>query len=192
MPARVFRVLLCLCLPLSGCAGPGRAPWANVAPATNPLYVAASNEEVLWERTVDVLHDFHFELARENRLARVIETDWRVGSGLLEPWHHDSVGFTNRLESTLQSVRRRVQITIIPDDRGAGYLVNVAAFKEFEDLPGVAANSPGGATFSESTPLERDLNPVVGQSSPSTWIPAGRDLALEQAILTNLQAAYSG
>jgi hypothetical protein len=177
------------------CLAPGCAlPWMSASrlpPAGNPMLVAATNEEVLWERTVDVLHDFHFEMAGENRFSRVIETEYRTGSGLLEPWHQDSVGVENRLESTLQSVRRKVFVRLIPDEAGRGYLVSVEAYKEFEDLPGVAANSPGGATFQESTPLQRDLNLVVGQSAPSGWSPAGRDIAVEQRILQSLQIAYS-
>ena len=74
----------------------------------------------------------------------------------------------------------------------SGYAIMVEAFKEREDLPGIAANSPGAATFSESTPFSRDLSPVVGQRQPSRWIPVGRDLDLEQAILTSLRAAYTG
>ncbi|MBX3440885.1 MAG: hypothetical protein KF774_00665 [Planctomyces sp.] len=161
-------------------------------PAANPMFVGSNNEDAVWERTVDVLHEFHFGIARENRLSRVIETQYFVGSGVLEPWHSDSVGLANRLESTLQSVRRRVIVNVIPGEQGQGYLVSVEAFKELEDLPGIAANSTGAATFSENEPLRRDLNPVVGQSTPSGWIPAGRDLALEAAILGRLQRAYSG
>ncbi|MBX3439594.1 MAG: hypothetical protein KF861_19050 [Planctomycetaceae bacterium] len=170
------------------------SPWmasGSFAPVANPLPVMATNDEVLWERTVDVLHDFHFEIARESRFSRVIETEYRTGSGVLEPWHQDSVGSENRWESTLQSIRRKVIVRVLPSGDGAGYLVTVEAFKESEDLAGVAANSPGGATFQEATPLDRDLNQVVGQSAPSGWIPLGRDAALEQHILRSLQVAYS-
>ena len=55
-----------------------------------------------------------------------------------------------------------------------------------KDLPGVAANSLGGATFLESKPLDRDLNLVVGQSAPSGWMWAGRDYQLEQSIVGQL------
>ncbi|MGE4003300.1 MAG: hypothetical protein AB7I48_24200, partial [Planctomycetaceae bacterium] len=48
---------------IAGCASPWTAPRTVVH---NPLSVPAANEEVLWERTVDVLHDFHFTIAREN------------------------------------------------------------------------------------------------------------------------------
>lgn len=189
----VFRLLVLtgVCS-LWGCALPGR-PLTAPGPVavTNPLMVATRNEELVWERAVDVLHDFQFEIARENRLGRMIETIPKVGSGVLEPWHHDSVTLEDRLESSLQSIRRIAHVSLQPDDSGQGFLVGVAVYKELEHLPGIAGNSPGAATFSESTPLMRDLDPVVGQTSPSVWVPVGRDAALEHAMLQRLRAAYS-
>lgn len=165
-------------------------PWTATPQVSNPVLVLTKNEEFVWERAIDMLHDFQFEIANENRLGRVIETAPKVGAGVLEPWHHDAVGLESRLEGSLQSIRRIVQVSLQPDDNNQGYLVSVAAYKELEDLPGIAGNSPGAATFSESTPLVRNLNPVVGQTSPSVWIPMGRDVLLEQAMLTRLRAAY--
>lgn len=182
---------------ISGCALPptgqfAAAPYGTQAQsAGNPLIVVTTNEELVWERAVDVLHDFNFEIERENRLAKTIQTAPKVGASLFEPWHKDAVGFSCRLEGTLQSVRRTVQISMQAQEEGGAYIVTVAAYKETEDLPGLAANSPGAATFQESQPLQRDLDPVVGQTAPSTWIPAGRDPLLEQAILDELRAAYS-
>ena len=175
-----------------GCAGPGWGPQAS-APAlvSNPLLVSTGSEELVWERAIDVLHEFHFEIARENRLGKVIETAPLVGAGLLEPWHQDAVDFPSRLEGSLQSVRRTVQVSMRPGEQQPGYLVSVAVYKEVEDLPGIAANSPGAATFAESTPLIRNLDPVVGESTPSGWIPQGRDPGLEQAILRRLYEQYS-
>jgi hypothetical protein len=96
---------------IMGCALPGQPPVVNATvPVSNPLLVTG-NEEVVWERAVDVLHEFQFEIGRENRVGRVIETIPKVGSGLLEPWQHDSIGFDNRLESTLQPIRRIVQVS---------------------------------------------------------------------------------
>ena len=149
------------------------------------------NEELVWERAIDVLHQLQFEIDRENRLAKVIRTAPKVGASVFEPWHRDAVGIENRLEGTFQSIRRTAEIAMQPDDQGRGYVVSVAVYKEVEDLPGLAANSPGAATFSESQPLHRDLNDVVGQTVRSQWVPAGRDPLLEQALLSRLQAAYS-
>ncbi len=191
---------LCVCVVFIqvGCTFSETSPLLVHAPQgaglPNPMHVGVSagpqQQEWLWERTVTVLHDYHFNIEREDRFASVIETDYRTGSGILEPWHLDSVGMFNRLESTLQPIRRKVQVSLFPDENGTGYRVGVEAWKEIEYIPGLAANSPGGATFSESTPLERDLNPVVGQTAPSQWIRQGRDVELEQAILQSLTMAY--
>ena len=118
----------------NGCAMMGPRLGFAPAAAANPIYVASYNENAVWEATVDVLHEFHFDIARENRLSRVIETAYLTGAGVLEPWHSDSVGLENRLESTFQSIRRRVIVNVIPDERGQGYLVSVEALKELEDL----------------------------------------------------------
>jgi len=155
----------------------------------NPIFIPAGNQEVVWESVVDMLHDFQFPVARENRLDGIIQTDYKVGSGVLEPWHHDSVGHDNVWESTFQSIRRRAFVSISPAE--GGYLVGIEAFKEKEDLPGLAANSAGGATFQENFPLKRDLNLVVGQSTPSGWIPQGRDPELENEMLNRLQHGFS-
>lgn len=187
---RLIAVLLCcatFALAGAGCATPSRTAFQ---PVSNPLSVTAVNEDQLWERTIDVLHDYHFRIERENRIARVIETAPRVGSGVLEPWNNDSVGLDSRMESTLQSIRRTVIVTMIPAETPGGFHIAVQVLKEKEDVAGLTANSPGAATFLESAPLTRDLDPVLGQSGPSTWIPLGRDMALEQSLLRSLQSAY--
>lgn len=173
---------------VSGCSM--TSGWSGGRQASNPIFVPTSSHEAVWERTVDVLHDYPFQIAHENKLDGVIETKYKVGSNLLEPWHKETIGFENRLESGLQSIRRRVFINITPVD--GGYLLGVEAHKELEDLVGVAAGSAGGATFHESSPLQRELNLVVGQSTPSGWIPQGRDLVLEQDVLNRLSQCFNG
>lgn len=155
--------------------------------AGGSVFVPIADQDLIWERAVDVLHDYQFEVARENKFDHYIETQYKVGSSVLEPWHRDSVGLENLAESTFQSIRRKVIVRIIPAD--GGHLVAFEAFKEIEDVQGIVANTAGGATFQESTPLRRDLNLVVGQSRPSGWIPHGRDAALEQSLLARLNAA---
>lgn len=179
-------ILLTLIVLALGCS---HAPRQAVTTPPAPIFVPATNQEAVWERVVDVLHQYYFRLAREDRQDGIIETEYKVGAGLQEPWHPDAVGFENRLEGTLQSIRRRVIVRITPDD--GGYLVTVEAFKELENLQGLAANSPGGATFQEHSPLQRDLDVVVGQTAPSGWIPLGRDPALEYDMIHRLQVALS-
>src|SRR5712664_1324196 len=56
-PARMLRtfvslVLLGLCGLSSGCA------FGRPAVAGNPIFIPAGNEDAIWERTVDVVHDY--------------------------------------------------------------------------------------------------------------------------------------
>jgi hypothetical protein len=182
----VSLLFLGLCGSTSGCA------FSRPLVAGNPIFISAGNEDAVWERTVDVLHDY-FDIARENRIVGsqpgVIETRFRVGASLLEPWHRDSHGLDNRVESTLQSIRRMARVSVTPAQ--GGYLIGVEVFKEIEDLPGVANNTAGGATFHQADPLRRDLDLVTGQSSPSGWVPRGRDTILENEMLRRMQLAYT-
>ncbi|MGC1274123.1 MAG: hypothetical protein WBC44_10485 [Planctomycetaceae bacterium] len=177
-----FLLLAGLVAALSGCAS------LNAPTASNPVFVPATHYETAWERTVDAIHDFKFPLARESKIDGVIETQYVVGSGVLEPWNRDSVGFDNRMESTLQSIRRRALVRITPTQ--GGYLVAVEAYKEQEDVRGPVANTAGGASFQVNQPLQRDLNLVVGQAAPSGWIALGRDPALEQAMLARIRSRF--
>lgn len=185
MSRQVIPVILAVLLAaaLSGCASMG----AQGPPVSNPVFVRANNPEEAWERTVDVVHDYLFEIERENKLGGVIETRYKTGASSLEPWHPDSVGVVNRLQSTLQSIRRKAYVHFTPAP--GGYLVGVEAVKELEDVPR-AANFAGGATFLDNSALQRDLNPVVGQATPSGWINQGRDPALEQAMLRSINRRF--
>ncbi len=180
--SRLLLILFCLL----ACGGCHNLRKATPGPIGQPLFVASNNQNAVWERTVDVLHKYPFFIRREDRLDGVIETDYKTGSGLLEPWHKESVGAYQRLESTLQSIRRRVVVNITPAE--GGYFINVEAYKELEDLSG---GTPGGATFQDITPLERDLNLIAGQITPPGWISQGRDFVLEEDILERLHKAFS-
>lgn len=161
---------------------------AKGPPIANPVFVRANNPEEAWERTVDVVHDYLFEIERENKLGGVIETRYKTGASMLEPWHPDTVGAENRWESSLQSIRRKAFVRFTPAP--GGYLVGIEAVKELEDVS-KAANFAGGATFLDNSALQRDLNPVVGQATPSGWINKGRDEDLEQAMLRTLNRRFS-
>ena len=184
-PIRCSLVLAALCSVVGGCALPWSAP-VQTQPTANPFHLAGGSFDATWEASVDVLHRYGFKIARESRLEFLIETEPMVGSGCLEPWFGDSVGKANRLESTLQSIRRRVLVRVSPHEAG-GYLVGVEAIKEKEDVAGQVANSPGLASTQQYRESGRDLNEVIGQTAPSGWYAVGRDFALEQHLLESLQ-----
>jgi hypothetical protein len=153
--------------------------------AENPLVVPGRDFEAVWNKTVAVV-DKYFDIASENRLSRTITTQPKMGATLLEPWSGDSVGFTERLESTLQTMRRFAIIKVEPAPSG-GYLVKVEVRKELEDLTKPDRQAAGRAVFNNDFPVNR-VREIIGPVPVATgWIPRGRDPNLEQAILAGIR-----
>src|SRR5262245_14854184 len=122
----------------SGIVQPG-AP-AVVSPAIIPqsaVLVPAMNRDYAWDQIVDIVDDY-FKIEHEERLKLVggVVTEGRIdtfpvtGATLFEPWRRDSANLYERWESTLQSIRRRADIRVMPVDQG--YLVDVAVWKQLE------------------------------------------------------------
>ncbi len=177
----------------------------------NNVVVPAVNRDFAWDQIVDVVDDY-FEVEREDRVKLVgdvltegsIDTFPLTGATLFEPWRRDSVGYYERLESTLQSIRRRAFVRVVPDQHG--YLVDVTVIKELEDVPQPEKASAGAATFRYDTSLQRDTEFATdpyripgdparpnGPRTPTVgWIPLGRDPALEQVMLAKIQTRLGG
>jgi hypothetical protein len=155
--------------------------------AENPLVVPATDFNAVWNKTVAVV-DKYFDIASENRLSRTIVTQPRIGATLLEPWSGDSVGFHERLESSLQTIRRFAIIKIDPAPSG-GYLVKVEVRKELEDMVKPDRQAAGRAVFNNDFPVNRTREIVGPVPAPLGWINRGRDPNLEQAILAGVRDA---
>ena len=196
-PARPFLVLLaaaslCGCarfhLPLGPQLGLGGPP-----PIENPMFVPALDGELLWNQTVDAVDDY-FRIEREERVRLIggVLTEGRIdtfpitGSTLLEPWRRDSTPGYEKLHATLQSIRRRALVRVIPTE--GGYLLEVAVQKELEDLDKPEHATAGGATLRHDGSLVRQEGASGRYSATLGWIPLGRDLTLEQRILADLRA----
>src|SRR5260370_23518293 len=71
----------------------------------NPLVVPSSDFEMVWNKTVAVVNKY-FDIESENRLARTIVTQPKMGATLLEPCALDSATAQDRVEATLPTLRR--------------------------------------------------------------------------------------
>jgi hypothetical protein len=184
---------------LAGCAGGTYwTPPAGQPIATgyqNPIFVPGSDPQCVWPGVVEVVEDY-FKIQREKpvQVAGQVITEGRIdtfpkiGATLLEPWDHDSANAYERLESTLQTIRRRAIVRVVPAQ--GGYWVDVAVFKELEDLPQPAMSTAGAAIFRYDSSLNRVINPDVAGPVTKGWIPQGRDAALEQRMLGQLQERF--
>jgi len=175
-------------LTMAGCAAVP-APFVYYE---NPAFLPGGNHDVVWDTLVDVVDDY-FRIDREERVKRLptadgeiltvgrIDTFPEVGATYLEPWRGDSASAYERLESTLQTIRRRAEIKLTPQD--GGFLLDVAVYKELEDARRPTYATTGSATFRYDNSLQRYTEPVGGQAPNVGWIPQGRDPALEQRII---------
>lgn len=165
---------------LAGCA---TAP-SSVA-IDNPTTVANTNYEQVWAVTIEVL-DKYFDIAYENRYDGRIETKPVAGATCFEPWRPDSIGSRARIESTLQTIRRRGFVLVTPTPAG-GFQIVVEVYKEIEDLPTPIGMQFGGGTFISSIePIREEV--VSAPVAPGAgWISLGRDTALETRILGEIQ-----
>ena len=164
----------------------------------NPLCIAAANHDVVWETTVNVVGNY-FRIKDELPVRAFgetltegrIETYPEVGTTLLEPWRGDSANTYERLESTLQSMRRyAVILRVIPVQTG-GFSLDVAVYKELENAAQPMMALTGTGTFNTAGPMTRVVNPVAEQDANIGWIKMGRDPVLEQRILGHLQYRLS-
>ena len=189
-------------LAVSGCCS-GTTHWSSpnqpidTIVLNNPLFVSGTDHELIWETVCDVVDDY-FVIARSEPVRQVgnmltegrIETAPKAGATYLEPWDKDSASSYERLESTLQSIRRFAVIRVIPTQ--GGYWIDTQVYKELEDVARPAFGSVGPSTFHLDSTFTRVL-PVVGeQETHSGWIPQGRDGALEQRLLGHFQYRIAG
>jgi hypothetical protein len=162
----------------------------------NPLFLPPVDREFLWNQSVDALDDY-FRIEREDRVRLIggvltegrIDTFPTIGSTLFEPWRTDSTRGYEKLHATLQSIRRRATLRIIPVE--GGYLLDVVVQKELEDLDKPEHATAGGATLRHDGTLVRQEGPPGRFSVTLGWIPIGRDVALEQRILADISARLS-
>jgi hypothetical protein len=187
---------------LAGCAA---APWSPAPPAAagfdNPVFIPVADPNRVWDGVTDVVTEY-FKIDREEPVrvlnntptTGVIETYPKLGATLLEPWDHDSADAYQRLESTLQTIRRRAVVQIVPAQ--GGYWVSVQVFKELENLKTPEFASAGTTTFRSTINTEATLSRVVNPSGPPVpveagWIPQGRDPVLEQRMLGQLRYVFT-
>ena len=189
-------LLAALLAAASGCASltGWREPAGPPVPiyVDNPMLVPVCDPNALWETVADVIGDY-FQIQRELPIRVVgntitegrLDTFPEVASTILEPWRHDSADTYEKLEATLQSIHRYARVQVTPVQQG--FRIDVAIFKELENVTQPAHASAGAATFRYDNSLTRVVNPVGGQDVNKGWIPMGRDRALEQRILLQLR-----
>jgi len=179
---------------LSGLADPAQpAPPLGVGAVPNPLVVPVPEPEFFWNQLVDTIDDY-FDIRIERRVHVIggvitegrVETHYQPAATLLEPWRWDSTPGYEKLHATTQSLRRRALVRVIP--AGGRYSVHVVVEKELEDVDRPAHSMPGFAIPRHDGSLGRAENRIDDGPRTLGWIPLGRDVTLENEILSELYA----
>jgi hypothetical protein len=189
---------------LSGCGmgpeytAPPGCPPQQVAPAqpavavyANPVLLPIADPQCAWEQVVDAVDDY-FRIEREEPVHMAgnmltegsIITVPEISPTIFEPWRHDTVDPDQRLENTLQTMRRRAVVRVIPVQ--GGHSVEVQVFKELENNRRPDYTTAGAATLRYDSSLTSIENPIGGQPVTLGWIAQGRDTSLEQQIIADL------
>ncbi|MEO9595044.1 hypothetical protein [Rhodopirellula bahusiensis] len=157
----------------------------------NPLDLPPVPADFLWLQVVDAVDDV-FKISREQPVVNQpgavlegrLETSYKVGGSILEPWRKDSSPGFERLQSTLQSIRRRAIVHVRPHSNG--YSVEIIVQKDLEDTDRTqyATETTAGQRHDGSRTSRVD----DFDDNPQTlgWIPLGRDTTLEQILLQDI------
>ena len=200
--AHCLTVLAVLCASLIGCA-------AAPGPARSSVEIAAAEYGRMYQGALEVLRDRHLQVAEADYRFGHITSVPLVSPTIAEPWRR-SLGTTGQtLQSTLNSQRRVVSITIEPLGDADGDQAQPTAEPETPAAEGAAAiraeyrlivevtleqlqvprryltgSTSGGKVFGtlEEVPTEWAQRGITG----SYWSPVGRDPHLEQQLLEQI------
>ena len=157
----------------------------------NPLQLPPAPDDFVWLQVVDAVDDY-FRIAREQPVQHRgdalldgrIETAYRTGASILEPWRKDSTPGFERWQSTFQSIRRRAIVTLRPTPQG--YSLEVVVQKELEDTDRTQYSTESTAGIRHDGTVVRREDRYDDSPVTLGWIPLGRDASLEQVILRDI------
>ncbi len=163
----------------------------NAPTSNNPIFVEGYDHEFLWAVLVDVV-DQHFEIEREMpiRLYGNVLTEGRldakpkIGASLAELWYADSIGLRERFDCTLQTIRRRVEVRVIPEN--SGYQIDVKVYKELEDNKRPLKSTANVANLRYEDQIENDPDLIDIDPSATGWYIIERDALMENGLLLEI------
>jgi hypothetical protein len=159
---------------------------------SNPLTVPTQDSEFLWNQIIDTVEDYFDRNRSEIRPVRDgvqwiegrIETYPQISATYLEPWRKDALEGFQRLQSTLQTMRRTAIIRITPVNEG--FSVSVEVIKEIEDVNRSLLSSDSSASSRHDGTIVRADPNLQGSPITQGWIRQENDTDLEQRLLREI------
>ncbi len=167
------------------------APPPIELPVSNPAHIGAVDPDFLWRQVVDAVDDY-FPLDTEqpvrrdnmNWLEGRLTTHPVVSGTVFEPWRHEAARGFERLQSTIETVRRKATVRLVPE--ATGYLLDVQVIKEQEDVDQSQFATSGAATQRQDGSIIRNENQVRQLPATLGWYEIGRDRDLERRLVESI------
>lgn len=172
-------------------------PTADGNPA-NPAYwyaqpapssASANDFDQLWKTSEEVLRSYLFEIDRREPRSGVMTTQPMVSAQWFEPWRRELTNADDTLTSSVQTVRRTVQLQFTKTD--AGYTVTPRVVVEQQSIQPKRVSGLLSRTYfrrvrGDDTYGDRATD--AGQLNPTNyWYATGRDQALEEVLARKIR-----
>ena len=162
---------------------------ANAPACDNPVFVPLGPNphvyNVLFEKVLDIVTDYNFEIAYSNRYDGRIETIPTTAPGVGQPWKPGSPDLYQRVLASFQSIRQRAIVLISPA-RDGGYFIEVQVLKELEDVSRPIRSSAAAVAFRGDATVDRQYEVIDAAVYETSWIPIGHDAKIEQVLLDRI------
>ena len=145
-----------------------------------------------WEAAQETLRRHRFRLDRVDRRAGVITTMPVTSQSILEFWRHDLATREDLWESTLNPIRRWVEITVRRGSDGAWKELAVVVHKERLSAPDRQFNTTGAAYQYFGDRLPSTTGSAEVSAADDRWLDRGRDPAMEAYLLEAILARAEG
>lgn len=165
-------------------------------PVSNPTNIPPVEPDFLWRQIVDSVDDY-FRIDTEEPVRRT-ETFWQEGllttfpviSGtVLEPWRGDSARGFEKLQSTIQTIRRTATVKVMAVE--TGYAIDIRVIKEQEDVDQSQFSAAGASAQRHDGTIIRTDSQVRQLPITLGWYEIGRDRNLEQRLMASILGRIS-
>ena len=179
--SRSLPIILAFVCAVSGCLGPQRSDYST----TQALSVADSSEEAdrAWEAVQETLRRRGFRLDRVDRGAGIVTTFPATSQHFFEVWRHDVNTAPDFWESSLNPMRRWVEVHVARGDDETWREIAVSVHKERLSSPDRQFNSTGAAFQFFGDTLPSTTGQALVTAEDDRWLDRGRDSAMEEYLL---------
>lgn len=167
-----------------GCLGPKRSDYVS----SEHVQVPQSSEQAdrYWSAIQVTLRGYRYRLDRVDRRMGVVTTMPEMSQHFFEFWRHDVDTNTDLLESTLNPIRRWVEVRVEGDNGENWDQLSVTVHKERLSTPDRQFNSSAAAyrLFGYNLPTTTGRDRVTPDADE--WLSIGRDPAMEDRLLREI------